>query len=314
MDLTGRHFLTLKDYSKEEILYLLELSKQLKAEFKANDQKKPVQGKSLGMIFQKRSTRTRVSTEVGMTFLGGHALFLGKDDIQLGVNETLKDTGLVLSRFVDGILARVFGHNVVVELAENSSVPVINALSDMYHPLQIMADLMTVQEHLGDLEGLKLAWVGDGNNVLNSLLIACPKLGMHIHVATPEDYKPDQGVWEYALEEGKKTGAKVEWTDDPRVAVKDANVIVTDTFISMGQEAETEKRKKAFLPHYQVNDELVALADPNYKFMHCLPRKQYEVTDEIFYSEHSIVFDEAENRLHTVMAVIVALMGKTTRQ
>jgi ornithine carbamoyltransferase len=313
MDLTGKHLLTLKDFSKEEILFLLERSKILKAEYKQNILNRPLQGKSLGMIFQKRSTRTRVSTEVGMTFLGGHALFLGKDDIQLGVNETIQDTSIVLSRFVDGVLARVFGHDTVEELAKYSSVPVINALSDKYHPLQILADLLTVQEHFGKLEGLKLVWVGDGNNVCHSLLIGCAKVGMNMTVATPNDYKPAQDVYDYAVEQGKKTGSVIDWTNDPKKAVTGADIIVTDTFVSMGQEADSKKRVNDF-KGFQVNGELVKLANKNYKFMHCLPRHEYEVTDEVFYSEHSIVFDEAENRLHTIMAVLDALMTKGKRK
>lgn len=313
MDLTGKHLLTLKDFSKEEILFLLDLSVQLKTEHKKNNRTKPLDGKTLGMIFQKRSTRTRVSTEVGMDFLGGHALFLGKDDIQLGVNETIQDTSLVLSRFVDGVLARVFGHNTVVELAKYSSVPIINALSDKYHPLQILADLLTIKEHFGKLEGLKLVWVGDGNNVCHSLLIGCAKVGMHMVVTTPTDYKPDQDVFDYAIAEGKKTGAEITWTIEPKQAVKNADIIVTDTFVSMGQEDETKKRLNDF-EGFQVNAELGQLAKKDYKFMHCLPRHEYEVSDEVFYSNHSIVFDEAENRLHTIMAVLDALMSKGKRK
>ena len=313
MDLTGRHLLTLKDFSKEEILYLLDLSKKLKADYKKNIRSKPLDGKSLGMIFQKRSTRTRVSTEVGMQFLGGHALFLGKDDIQLGVNETIQDTALVLSRMVDGILARVFGHNTVEELAKYSTVPIINALSDKYHPLQILADLLTIQERFGKLEGLKLVWVGDGNNVCHSLLIGCSKVGIHMTVATPEQYKPTQDVFDYAMEQGKKSGAKIEWTQDPKTAVKEADVIVTDTFVSMGQEADTKQRLQDF-KGFQVTMELLRNANKNVVFMHCLPRHEYEVTNEVFYSSHSIVFDEAENRLHTIMAVLDALMTKTVRK
>ena len=313
MDLTGRHLLTLKDFSKQEILYLLDLSTKIKSEYKKNSRSKPLDGKSLGMIFQKRSTRTRVSTEVGMNFLGGHALFLGKDDIQLGANETIQDTALVLSRFVDGILARVFGHDTVEELAKYSSVPVLNALSDKYHPLQILADLLTIQEHFGKLEELKLVWVGDGNNVCHSLLIGCSKLGVHMTVTTPDGYKPDQDIFDYALEQGKQSGAKIEWVNDPKKAVSGADVVVTDTFVSMGQEAETKKRINDFAG-FQVNSELVKEAKENYKFMHCLPRHEHEVSDEIFYSKHSIVFDEAENRLHTIMAVLDAFMTKAERK
>ena len=313
MDLTGRHLLTLKDYSKEEILYLLDLSKTYKAEYKTNSSSKPLNGKSLGMIFQKRSTRTRVSTEVGMQFLGGHALFLGKDDIQLGANETIQDTALVLSRFVDGILARVFGHDTVEELAKYSTIPIINALSDKYHPLQILADLFTIREHFGKLNGLKLVWVGDGNNVCHSLLIGCCIFGINMTVATPDAYKPASDVFEYAKTEGKKSGSQINWTNDPKLAVKVPDVIVTDTFVSMGQEADTKKRLNDF-NGYQVNYDLVKNAKANFKFMHCLPRHEHEVSDEIFYSDHSIVFDEAENRLHTIMAVLDALMSKGSRK
>jgi len=313
MDLTGRHLLTLKDFSKEEILYLLDLSAKHKSDYKKNFRSKPLDGKSLGMIFQKRSTRTRVSTEVGTQFLGGHALFLGKDDIQLGVNETIQDTALVLARMVDGILARVFGHNTVEELAKYSTVPVINALSDKYHPLQILADLLTIREHFGKLQGLKLVWVGDGNNVCHSLLIGCSKVGMHMTVATPDGYKPAQDVFDYAIDQGKTSGSMITWSNNPKTAVQGADIIVTDTFVSMGQEADTKKRLQEF-NGYQVNADLVSGASKDYKFMHCLPRHEYEVSDEVFYSSHSVVFDEAENRLHTIMAVLDALMTKTKRK
>ncbi len=312
MDLTGRHLLTLKDFNKEEIMYLLELSKKYKSDYKKNLSSKPLDGKSLGMIFQKRSTRTRVSTEVGMNFLGGHALFLGKDDIQLGVNETIQDTALVLSRLVDGILARVFGHETVEELAKYASIPIINALSDKYHPLQILADLLTIEEHFGKFSGLKLVWVGDGNNVCHSLLIGCSKLGINMTVATPDSYKPAQDVFDYAVSEGKKSGAQINWSNNPKSAVINADIIVTDTFVSMGQEADTKKRINDF-KGFQVNSELVKNAKPTYKFMHCLPRHEYEVSNDVFYSDHSIVFDEAENRLHTIMAVLDALLTKSER-
>ena len=261
------------------------------------------------MIFQKRSTRTRVSSEVGMFLLGGHALFLGKDDIQLGVNETLKDTALVMSRMVNGILARVYGHQTVEELAKYSSVPVINALSDKYHPLQILADLLTIKEKLQHLKGLKLAWIGDGNNVLHSLLIGCSKMGINISVATPNGYEPKPDVVKIAREESKKTNSRIFLTNSPEEAIQGANIVVTDTFVSMGQEKEAEIRKKAF-SGFQVNTKLVQDADQNYIFMHCLPRHQEEVSDDVFYSNHSVVFDEAENRLYTAMAVFQLLMSK----
>jgi ornithine carbamoyltransferase len=301
--------LTLRDFTADEINYILEVSSKLKEQHKSNSLPKPLSNKSLGMIFQKRSTRTRVSSEVAMYLLGGHALFLGKDDIQLGVNETLKDTSIVLSRMVSGILARVFEHSIVEELAEFSSIPIINALSDTYHPLQILADLLTIKERFGKLSNLKLAWVGDGNNVLHSLLVACPKMKIDIAVATPKKFSPKKDMIEYAIKTASGTGSLVEITNDPQEAVKNANIIVTDTFISMGQESESTHRKNLF-QGYTVNSDLVKLADSKYIFMHCLPRHQEEVTDEIFYSDHSVVFDEAENRLHTSMATFKLLMAK----
>lgn len=284
----------------------------MKTDYKSNRLNKLLEGKSLGMIFQKRSTRTRISTEVGMTFLGGHALFLGKDDIQLGENESLRDSSLVFSRFVDGVLARVFGHEIVEEMAKYSSIPIINALSDKYHPLQILADLLTIKEHFNEFSGLQLAWIGDGNNVCHSLMIACAKLGINMVVATPEGYKPNDEIFSYSVEQSKLSECSLTWTSNPKDAARNADIIVTDTFISMGQEIE-KKQKLIDFHGFQVNSELVTLAKPNYKFMHCLPRKKEEVTDDVFYSDHSIVFDEAENRLYTVMAVLLATMENTDR-
>ncbi len=304
-----RDFLTLLDYSKEEINELLDISDEMKRWMKEGTNERPLSGKSMAMIFQKRSTRTRVSTETGMAFLGGHALFLGMSDIQLGKNETLKDTALVLSRFNDLILARVYGHEDVEELAKYSRVPVINALSDKFHPLQILADLMTIREHFGKLEGLKIAWVGDGNNVCHSLMIGATKVGMHMSVATPRGYEPAEDVIETTKKIAEKKGVTLTFTNDPKEAVKDADIIVTDTWISMGQDAEKEKRLRDFAG-YQVTEELGKLAKPHWKFMHCLPRKPQEVSDEVFYSERSIVFDEAENRMYTVMAVMMKLLEK----
>ena len=304
-----RDFLTLLDYSKEEIIELLDISNEMKRWMKEGNNERPLLGKSMAMIFQKRSTRTRVSTETGMAFLGGHALFLGMSDIQLGKNETLKDTALVLSRFNDLILARVYGHEDVEELAKYSKVPVINALSDKFHPLQILADLMTVREHFGELEGLKIAWVGDGNNVCHSLMIGATRVGMHMSVATPKGYEPDKDVTEAARKIASEERVTLAFTNDPREAVRDADIIVTDTWISMGQDAEKEKRLRDFAG-YQVTEELGKLAKPHWKFMHCLPRKPQEVSDEVFYSNRSVVFDEAENRMYTVMAVMMKLLGK----
>ena len=309
MDLKGRSLLSLVDYTAEEIRFLLDESKRLKAKFKAFERTElPLEGLTLGMIFQKRSTRTRVSTEVAMYYLGGHALFLSSADIQLGSGETIKDTSRVLSRMVDGVLARVYAHEDVEELVKYSKIPVINALSDKYHPLQILADLLTIEEHKGRLAGLKLTWVGDGNNVCNSLLIGCAKMGMDMSVATPKGYEPSSAIVELAEEFAEVTGAKVVITNNSVSAVTDADIIVTDTFISMGEE-DQEKAKLAAFKDYVVTEELCANAKSDYIFMHCLPYKHKEATEEVFESEHSVVFDEAENRLHTVAAVLKNLMG-----
>ncbi|UCE12623.1 MAG: ornithine carbamoyltransferase, partial [Candidatus Heimdallarchaeota archaeon] len=241
-----------------------------------------------------------------MVELGGHALFLGKDDIQLGVNESLEDTAKVLGRMVSGILARVFDHTDVEILAEYSGIPVINALSDEFHPLQGLADIMTIKEHLGRLKGINIAWIGDGNNVCHSLMIASIKTGMYIHVATPEGYDPDPVVTEYC-KKNSSLSKQIKLTNDPITAITGANVVVTDTFISMGQESETQEKLKKF-EGFQVNTDLIQHADDNFIFMHCLPRHKEEVTDDVIYGEHSVVFDEAENRLHTVAAVLKNFM------
>ncbi len=298
----GRSILTLKDLSKEEIRFLLDEAYEFKENRIQYIKQQPLKGKTLGMIFQKRSTRTRVSTETAMAELGGHALFLGKDDIQLGVNESLYDTSKVLGRMVSGILARVFAHQDVETLSSYSGVPVINALSDQFHPLQGLADVMTIEEHVGKLKGVKIAWVGDGNNVCHSLMIATVKLGMIMHIATPKGYEPDSRIIEYCRE-NQTTSDQFLIVSDPNIAVTDADVVVTDTFISMGQEKEAQAKLESF-KGFQVNSKLVQNAAKDFIFMHCLPRHKEEVTDDIIYGSHSVVFDEAENRLHTVAAVL----------
>ncbi|MHA2169859.1 MAG: ornithine carbamoyltransferase [Candidatus Kariarchaeaceae archaeon] len=304
----GRSLLTLADYSTDEILQLLALSIKIKEKFKKKEIYQPLVGRSMAMIFQKRSTRTRVSTETGIAYLGGHALFLGSSDIQLGKNESLSDTARVLSGYNDIILARVFDHSDVETLADKGNAPVINALSDKYHPLQILADFMTIQEHYGKLEGLTLSWVGDGNNVLHSILVAGPKVGLNLRIATPKAYRPDQDVIHLATTTAKEMGTELTITDDPVEAVKGANIIVTDTWISMGQDEEYQQRVDAF-QGYQVTMKLSSHAASDWTFMHCLPRKSHEVDDEVFYSDRSMVWDEAENRMYTVMAVTLALTG-----
>jgi len=306
VQMKGRSLITLKDLSTKEIRFFLDEAKSFKENRVKSVQKRILEGKTLGMIFEKRSTRTRVSTEAAMAELGGHALFLGKDDIQLGVNESLSDTAKVLGRMVTGILARVFDHETVETLAKYSGVPVINALSDRYHPLQGLADILTIEEHLGKLKGVKIAWVGDGNNVCQTLMIASIKMGMIMKIATPNNYHPDPDIVNYCKDHASEPD-QISYTNNPKEAVKGANVIVTDTFISMGEEAETLEKLKMF-ESFQVNQEMVKAADENFIFMHCLPRHKEEVTDEVIYGEHSVVFDEAENRLHTVAAVLKNLL------
>lgn len=265
----------------------------------------------MSMIFQKRSTRTRVSTETGVALMGGHALFLGPSDVQLGVNESMRDTALVLSRFNDIILARVFGHGDILELAEHATVPVINALSDLHHPLQTLADLMALRDHFGkeNLQGKTVAWVGDGNNVLHDLALGSAMLGMNVKIATPKGYEINADILQRVQKLADASGATVETTSDPVHAVTDSHVVVTDTWVSMGQEDEYQKRVAEF-DGYQVNKTLMGHADPSAVFLHCLPRHPEEVADEVFYSEQSLVFPEAENRMWTVMAVAAAQLGK----
>jgi ornithine carbamoyltransferase len=302
IQMKGRSLLTLKDFTSDEIRFLLDESKEFKNNRNKYIAEQPMKGKTLGMIFEKRSTRTRVSTEAAMAELGGHALFLGKDDIQLGVNESLSDTAQVLGRMVSGILARVFAHETVEILEKYANIPVINALSEKFHPLQGLADVLTIEEHLGNLKDVKIAWVGDGNNVCHTLMIASVKMGMEMRIATPNGYNPDPRVIEYCSRNSTSSD-QLLLTDDPILAVDQANVVVTDTFISMGQENETKTKLKKF-EGFQVNAKLIENAASNYIFMHCLPRHKEEVTDEVIYGSNSVVFDEAENRLHTVAAVI----------
>ncbi|GAB1611228.1 ornithine carbamoyltransferase, mitochondrial-like [Argonauta hians] len=310
--MVGRDFDSLRHFQPEEIEKLLWTSADLKHRMKKDKELyQPLQGKSLAMIFQKRSTRTRVSAETGMNLLGGQSVFLGPEDVHIGVNESIKDSARVLCRMCDVILARVYGHDTIDELAMESSVPVINGLSDLYHPLQILADLLTLQEHFGELKNLKLAWVGDGNNIIHSLMIACAKLGMEIRIATPQDYIPDSKVISFCSKISAKHGGKIHLTSDPKEAVYRANAIITDTWVSMGQEEETAKRIKDF-DGYEVNSKLVKDAAADWVFMHCLPRHKEEVSDAVFYGKNSVVWQEAENRKWTVMAVIHHLLKDYT--
>jgi ornithine carbamoyltransferase len=303
-----RHFLSLKDWAPEEIEGLIELSAQIKADPAAWQQ--ALGGRSLGMIFQKPSTRTRVSFEVGMYQLGGQALFLGADDIQLNRGETIGDTAQVLSRFVHGIMARVFAHQDVLDLARHGSVPVINGLSDLLHPCQALADYFTLRERRGSLAGLKLAYVGDGNNVCHELMFGAVKLGLQMSVGCPPGYEPNQLIFKSAARDAQKLGTPVpEVTHDPMEAVALADVVYTDVWASMGQEAEAEKRRRDF-QGYRVSEAMMEVAAPEAVFMHCLPAHRGEEVDaEVIDGSRSVVFDEAENRLHVQKAILVTLMG-----
>lgn len=304
-----KDLISLHDLTAEEVKSLLELGIKLKKEQKSGIEHHILKGKTLGMIFTKSSTRTRVSFEVGMTQLGGYPLFLSSNDIQLGRGETIYDTAKVLERMLDGIMIRTYAHQDVLDLAEYANIPVINALTDLLHPCQVLADLMTAYEHKGKLEGLKLAYVGDGNNMAHSLMYGCAKAGLDCAVATPDNYRCDSSVVENAKDDFKKAGRELILTNDPVEAVKDADIVYTDTWVSMGQEAEKAERQKIFMP-YQVNSELFKHADGEAIFMHCLPAyRGYEVTEEVIDGSRSVIFDEAENRLHAQKAVMATLMG-----
>ncbi len=303
-----KDLLSLMDLSQREILDLISLAKELKADNKAGRKHHILEGKTLGMIFTKSSTRTRVSFEVGMYQLGGQALFLSSNDIQLGRGESIYDTANVLSRFLDGIMIRTFKHSDVVELAENSTIPVINGLTDLLHPCQVLADLLTISEYKGELKGKKLCYVGDGNNMAHSLLYGCTKTGMDISVATPDKYKCDAEVMKNALKIAEETGSKVEFTNNPEQAMKNADAVYTDTWVSMGMEDEKQQRIKDFAG-FEVNRELMDIAKSDAIFLHCLPAyRGYEVSADVIDGKQSVIFDEAENRLHAQKAVMATLM------
>ena len=306
--LKGRHLLSPQDLSPEEIIAVLDKADELKRKLRRGESHELLKGKTLGMIFAKPSTRTRVSFETAMTQLGGHAIYMGMGDLQLGRGETIADTARTLSRYVDAVMARLFKHEDIVELARNSSVPVVNGLTDLLHPCQTLADLQTIREKKGRLKGLKLTWVGDGNNVCNSLLLGCTLVGMNISAACPKGYEPSAEIVEQARKNAKRSGTKLEIINDPKKAVKGADVVYTDVFVSMGQEAERERRMRDF-KGYQVNGELLKRAKKDVTFMHCLPaHRGEEVAAEVIDGPHSVVFDQAENRLHAQKAVLAMVM------
>ena len=300
-----KHLLKMLDLSKEEILDILNLADQLKYENKNGIEHHILKGKTLGMIFQKSSTRTRVSFETGMYQLGGQALFLSNRDLQIGRGEPVQDTARVLSRYLDGIMIRTFEQKEVEDLAKYGSIPVINGLTDFCHPCQVLADLMTIREFKGRFEGLKMCYIGDGNNMANSLIVGGLKVGMEVSIACPKDYQPAAEVLEFA----KGYGDKFSMTDVPLEAAKDADVLFTDVWTSMGEEAETEKRKIAF-KGYQINDDIMAVAKADAMVQHSLPaQREEEITEKVFEAHANEIFEEAENRLHAQKAVMVKVMG-----
>ena len=300
-----KHLLKLLDLTGQEILDILNLADQLKYETKHGIPHPHLQGKCLGMIFEKSSTRTRVSFEVGINQLGGYAVVLGAEGSQIGRGEPVQDTARVLSRYVDGIMIRTFGQDEVEALAQYGSVPVINGLTDFCHPCQVLADLMTIREYKGSLEGLKLCFIGDGNNMMNSLIVGGLKVGMSVSVACPQGYRPPQEILEFAA----GYGDKFELTDSPMQAAKDADVVITDVWTSMGQEEERQKREAAFAD-YCVDEQLMAQAKPDAMVQHCLPaHRGEEITEEVFEANAQYIFEEAENRLHAQKAVLVKTMG-----
>ncbi len=302
------NLLTIKDLSVTEIRELLSLTKELKEEIPSKEQKKILAGKSLGMIFAKASTRTRVSFEVGIYQLGGQGIFLSSNDIQLRRGESIADTAKTLSRYLDGIMIRTYAQEDVSELAKHGSIPIINGLTDLYHPCQILADLFTIQEAGKKLEDIKLTYIGDGNNIVHSLLLAAAKVGFEISIASPKSYQPQDEIVAEAEEIAIDTGAKMEISNNPKEAVKKADVIYTDVWASMGDESEAEERMKAFAD-YQVDEKLLSLAQDDVIFLHCLPaHRGEEVTAEVIDGDKSIVFDQAENRLHLQKAVLAKLM------
>lgn len=301
-----KHLLKLLDLSTEEIVDLLNLADQLKYEQKHGIAHRHLEGMTLGMIFQKSSTRTRVSFETGMYQLGGQALFLSSRDLQIGRGEPVQDTARVLSRYLNGIMIRTFAQKEVEDLAEYGSIPIINGLTDFCHPCQVLADLQTIREYKNKLDGVKMCYIGDGNNMANSLAVGGLKCGMSVSLACPEGYHPDPQVLEFA----KAYGDKFQLVADPKEAAADADVLYTDVWASMGQEDEFEKRKKVFDGIYQINDEVMSAANSDAIVLHCLPaHREEEITGKVFEAHANEIFDEAENRLHAQKAVMVRLMA-----
>ncbi len=308
--LKGKDLLSIHDLSTEEVWEILDLAQELKAMQKAGIEHHILAGKTLGMIFEKSSTRTRVSFETGMYQLGGQALFLSNRDLQIGRGEPIKDTARVLSRYLDGVMIRTFGHKIVEEFAQYADIPVINALTDLLHPCQALTDLLTTIEHKGkDLKGLKMAYIGDGNNMTHSLMYACAKVGINFASASPKGYEPKLEIIDNAKIDAARSGSTVEILNDPYEAAKDADILYTDVWASMGQEAEHDARVKIF-KDYQINKDLLSVADKRAIVMHCLPaHRGEEIAEDVLEANADVIFDEAENRLHTQKAIMALLMG-----
>lgn len=305
----GRDFLSLKDYSCEDILYFLDVADALKSEQRDDGTMRYLPGRTLGMLFTKSSTRTRVSFQTGIHQLGGTGLFLSGNDLQLGRGEPIKDTARVLSRYLDAIMIRTFAHSDVEELAKYADIPVINGLTDLLHPCQVLADLQTIREYKRELKGLKLAYIGDGNNMAHSLMYGCVKVGMDITLACPEGYDPNSQVMAEAQEIAGDAGSIVKLYRDPLAAAEGADVVYTDVWASMGQEGEAAERQKAFAGVYQVNNELLKVTKDDSLVLHCLPaHRGEEITEEVIEGSHSVVFEEAENRLHAQKAIMALLI------
>ena len=308
VNMKGKSLISINDLSLEAIYQIFDLSKTLKEKLLIGEPHKILEGRTLGMIFSKPSTRTRISFETGIYQLGGLGMYFGKNDLQLGKSENISDTAKVLSRYLNGIMIRTFDHQDVIDLAKFGSIPIINGLTDLLHPCQVLTDLFTILEKKRTLKGLKLAYLGDGNNMAHSLLHGCSKVGMNIVLATPSNYKPVKEIVENAKKNAKYMGSKVEIIEDPVAAVNNADIIYTDVWASMGQESEAEDRKKKFIK-YQVNSKLVRNAKDDYLFMHCLSvHRGDKITDEVADSVNSVIFDEAENRLHVQKAIMVLLI------
>jgi ornithine carbamoyltransferase len=308
INMKGKDLISIQDLTLEEVNQILEVSKTLKRKQLTSEPHRLLEGKTLGMIFTKPSTRTRISFETGIYQLGGIGMYFGPNDLQLGRSESISDTAKVLSRYLDGIMIRTFAHQDVIALAEAALIPVINGLTDLLHPCQVLADLFTILEKKGKLQGLKLAYIGDGNNMAHSLLNGCSKVGMDISIASPPGYKPNAEIVNNAKKNAKYMGSKLEILDDPFKAVKNADVVYTDVWASMGQESEAADRRKKFMK-YQINQKLVKNAKDDYLFMHCLPaHRGDEVVNEVADSPNSVIFDEAENRLHVQKAIMALVM------